>query len=1270
MAFNIVAGVNNAAYGSVTGSGSYEENDQVTLEVTANSGYRFVSWDDSNTDNPRIFQATEDVTFIATLEAIPEYTVTVNINNDNLGSVTGAGTYQENASVTVTAAPVAHCAFSKFVIDNTDITTNPYTFTVTDNVLVSTEFVTLNWYTITVTSDDTDLGSVSGSGDYDEGDTVTLTAVPETDCRFTGWSDGNIENPRTFQASASLNLTAYFEAIDYKTFSLTVNDNTKGSVTGGSANRYEAGTQIELTAVPESGCKFVCWEINGEDIEYNNPLLFDVDDDTTIEAQFADIEYYTVNIFSTDADYGSVTIVSDIPPVNGKYQEESELTVTAVPSLTGKFLSWGDDFSKVPERTIYVDGNIFLRANFCSAEGPLLVSTNTFKKVWTTIKNFFSSSTGASKIGAPANNALGATTLADVVNSVGQPDGIAMLNNSGKVAAADIDGTLSNDTTGNAATASVADKVGTTTIGSSTEPVYINAGTPTACGGSLAVDITGNAATATSATACTGNAATVTVDNTTYDGNRPLAMPAIEGIDTVATVQKKILYSNNLYANPTTGVLTATGGIYSGNIHIKATGGNYNEGIRIHPSSSNSVAAIVFCGTDNTGDTGTSANTWELYTNGGRLGFYRNGSSTSASYYIQCATDGAWSMKGALTNSSGFVGNLTGDVTGNCSGSSGSCTGNAATATSATKVRQAITTVNNSRPILCAYIEGTSTTSDVTNAVLYANKCSLNPSTGILTATGFSGPLTGNVTGNCSGSSASCTGNAATATTATNSNNSKLTHTVGNTEYPLVFGSSFVITDAQQALRIGTPTATAANCALRCKAYCAAANTQGEAYLVCGNNIAKASANNARGSIYLYGTNAYNTRIVPSDTSASITVTLPAATGTLALTSSNITGSSASCTGNAATATTATNANNLKVTHTGAAWRDILSCATGFTSASNQAVYGHNSGSVAYYVDANATSGNQRAILRLGNATANTTAAGHNGQIYMYGTSTGYTCITPGYNSTSSITLTLPSATGTLALTSSNITGSSASCTGNANSATNIRVVKNSDSYMYNLIYTKGRDPDTNYTPLVSDTSSIMFQGTKNPSSASSTTKTYSYLCVGNSTACSNVAGRIGILRLFGQGNGFTDIYPGYAANSSIRLTLPASEGTIALTSSCDPAIKTDLQDVDCLDILKTLTVKRFKYSQKKIDEKQWKKDNPDKSLSEMPEFKDNEHEPWYIHTMAQEFNEAFDVDDGNPDEIKPINEIGVCLRAIQELAAQVDSLTNQVSELKSLLTS
>lgn len=50
---------------------------------------------------------------------------------------------------------------------------------------------------------------------------------------------------------------------------------------------------------------------------------------------------------------------------------------------------------------------------------------------------------------------------------------------------------------------------------------------------------------------------------------------------------------------------------------------------------------------------------------------------------------------------------------------------------------------------------------------------------GTVTAPGFSGPLTGNVAGNCSGSSGSCTGNAATADLATNAVNATNSNTLG-----------------------------------------------------------------------------------------------------------------------------------------------------------------------------------------------------------------------------------------------------------------------------------------------------------------------------------------------------------------------------------------------------------------------------------------------------------------------------------------------------------
>ena len=79
-------------------------------------------------------------------------------------------------------------------------------------------------------------------------------------------------------------------------------------------------------------------------------------------------------------------------------------------------------------------------------------------------------------------------------------------------------------------------------------------------------------------------------------------------------------------------------------------------------------------------------------------------------------------------------------------------TGTAATFTSNVNI-SGITTVG----VLTAY------TSVTVGAAITADAAS-----GIVTATTFSGALTGNVTGNASGSSGSCTGNSATATVATN----------------------------------------------------------------------------------------------------------------------------------------------------------------------------------------------------------------------------------------------------------------------------------------------------------------------------------------------------------------------------------------------------------------------------------------------------------------------------------------------------------------------
>jgi len=108
-----------------------------------------------------------------------------------------------------------------------------------------------------------------------------------------------------------------------------------------------------------------------------------------------------------------------------------------------------------------------------------------------------------------------------------------------------------------------------------------------------------------------------------------------------------------------------------------------------------------------------------------------------------------------------FAGALTGNVTGDASGSSGSCTGNSATATLSTTLTITDNESTNEDNSIIFTAGGAQTGGSL--GLESDGTCTYNPSTGKITATGFIGALTGDA----SGSSASCTGNAATATVGT-----------------------------------------------------------------------------------------------------------------------------------------------------------------------------------------------------------------------------------------------------------------------------------------------------------------------------------------------------------------------------------------------------------------------------------------------------------------------------------------------------------------------
>ena len=216
----------------------------------------------------------------------PVYTVTTTINDPAMGSVEGAGVYNEGATATLTATANAGYQFVNWTVDGATLTENPLSLTVDADKAVLATFAAIE-HTVTVTLNDPAMGSVEGAGIYEEGATATLTATANTGYEFVGWvvgADTLTANPLELVVDADITVEAVFAALPLPEYTVSVTvDPVMGSVEG--AGVYEEGATAILSATANAGYQFVNWTVDGE--EYTeNPLYLSVDKDVTVVANF------------------------------------------------------------------------------------------------------------------------------------------------------------------------------------------------------------------------------------------------------------------------------------------------------------------------------------------------------------------------------------------------------------------------------------------------------------------------------------------------------------------------------------------------------------------------------------------------------------------------------------------------------------------------------------------------------------------------------------------------------------------------------------------------------------------------------------------------------------------------------------------------------------------------------------------------------------------------------------------------------------------------
>lgn len=236
-----------------------------------------------------------------------------------------------------------------------EITTNPYTLTGlhassnytvkvqaicdsshasgwSNTVIFSTPAPGMVNYTVTVNVNDATMGSVTGDGVYTSGDTVTITATPNTGYRFVNWNTCLTATSFTFVIGNDTTFTANFELIPTYTVAVSANVDSMGTVSG--AGTYYEGTVITISATPNEGYHFVNWN-TGDSI---STFSLTVTSDTAFVANFEEnvsgLQYYTVTANVNDSVMGSVT--GNI----GTYVENTPITLTAVANSGYRFVSW------------------------------------------------------------------------------------------------------------------------------------------------------------------------------------------------------------------------------------------------------------------------------------------------------------------------------------------------------------------------------------------------------------------------------------------------------------------------------------------------------------------------------------------------------------------------------------------------------------------------------------------------------------------------------------------------------------------------------------------------------------------------------------------------------------------------------------------------------------------------------------------------------------------------------------------------------------------
>ena len=370
---------NPANGGQLTGGGTYESGEDVTINAQPNTGYSFVNW----TENGNVISENPQFTF--TISSNRNITAHFSLNTHVIqaisspqegGTVSGIGTFNYGTTATLVATPADDYHFTYWT-ENGNVVSHQqeYSFTVTEDRNLTAHFA-MEILTVYLISQPEGAGILLGSGNYEPGNLVNIIAMAEPGYIFQQWTDeqGSVVSPEvlySFIIDDDRTFTAHFIQ---ETYTLTLSPNpTFGGIATGAGTNYTHGEEVTAGAIPNPGFQFSAWAENGTEVSTDAFYTFSIISDRSLVAQFSPQEYHIQVVISPE-EGGSVNGA-------GWHLHGDYVSLDAFPSQDYVFLQWAEDGESVSYDVNYIffaEGNRNLVAQFLHIDELVKIDADTW----------------------------------------------------------------------------------------------------------------------------------------------------------------------------------------------------------------------------------------------------------------------------------------------------------------------------------------------------------------------------------------------------------------------------------------------------------------------------------------------------------------------------------------------------------------------------------------------------------------------------------------------------------------------------------------------------------------------------------------------------------------------------------------------------------------------------------------------------------------------------------------------------------------------------